>query len=180
MAVVEFLTVQEFAERAGVSTQAVYARFNSLDKSLTKTDKRKKYISTAALELFSKQQNKQAEPSDREKSLQLELDNLKKTVSSLENQLEFSNSQIAVKDKQIESYISTIDRLTDSNQSLTETNQYLLSQNNKDSSPAGSDTVSKEKSDVQQPSEPAAAEQEAAAPAAEPQKRGFWSRLFGL
>lgn len=178
MDAVEFLSVQEFARRAGVSTQAVYARFDALDSSYKKIEKRKKYISTAALELFcptetSKKHSDGSDspidfPSTDTSILQVQLDNLKEQLAKAEKREEWLENQLAEKDKQIE-------RLQDTNNKLAYSNQFLLSQNNKDSSPAGSMDTSKEESVQQQP-----AEQEAAAPAAEPQKRGFWARLFGL
>lgn len=163
----EFITVQEFSELAGVSPQAVYARFNSLDKSLTKTENKKKYISTDALGLFAKQTNKQDEVPD--KALQLQLEHLREKVSMLEKQLEFSNNQLEIKDRQIESYINSIEKLTESNQILLSQAAASVSEDSPKTESAQRPAAGAPDSQEQKPIEPA-----------EPQKKSFWTRLFNL
>ena len=49
----EFLTIKEFAEVAGVSSQSVYKRLNSTLKPYLSIKNGKKYLNIKALELYS-------------------------------------------------------------------------------------------------------------------------------
>jgi len=179
MEVVEFITLQEFAERAGVSVQAVYSRFNKIDKAFVKVENGRKYISTSALELFAKHHSSTVErplmgESDnlnKEQALQTQLESLKEQLEKAEKREEWLKNQLAEKDKQIE-------RLQVTNSNLSFTNQFLLNQQNKDSTPAGSDTESKEESQTEPPAGQDSQPVEQAAPAPIEEKHGFFWRLF--
>ena len=73
----EYLPVPEFAERAGVSRQAVYSRMKSgnIDDYISE-EGGKKRISTAALPFFASRQDKQDknEPDNQEQTILTELD----------------------------------------------------------------------------------------------------------
>lgn len=126
----DYLTVKEFAERAGISTQRVYQLLakdwqrtgKGLAKDLQSTCKvvaNTKYIHISALERFENKpicKDLQSDlPSDLQsicKSLQDQIDTLKQHNSLLEAQINVKDEQLAEKDKQINA-------LTDSLQATT-------------------------------------------------------------
>lgn len=83
----EYLTVKEFADRAGISVQAVYQRLNKDLKPFLKLFKGKKTLNSKGLELFSTTETFKAVEQDFKA-------NFKSTLKSL-------NSQLDAKDKQI-------------------------------------------------------------------------------
>ncbi|MBQ5563584.1 MAG: hypothetical protein IIT39_09380, partial [Clostridia bacterium] len=50
----EYLSVKQFAKRAGVTTQRIYQLINKSLKSYCKSENGKKYISTDGLKIFKK------------------------------------------------------------------------------------------------------------------------------
>ena len=105
----QYISIKEFAERAGVSTQAIYQRLAKDLQSYCKEIKGKKCLDTAALELFEIEplpnayqeiakdlpSAYQAENSDLQ-------NNLAETIAALREQLAAKDQQIAAKDQQIE------------------------------------------------------------------------------
>lgn len=92
----EYISISEFAKRAGVSHQAIYKR---LDKDLQpwlQVADGKKSLNTKALELFESE--KSATDSTEVATIKL----LRKTVELLENELSVKNEQIKSRDSQIE------------------------------------------------------------------------------
>ena len=85
------LTVKEFAERAGVSTQAIYQRIDKDLQGYCKMIGKRKMIDIAGLELFQKQEPLQEESKDLDKDL----------VKALQATLQTLTAQLEVKDKQI-------------------------------------------------------------------------------
>lgn len=89
----QYLTVKQFAERAGVSTQRVYQLLTKSLQEFTKTEHGKKYISIAGLKVFERDTLQEvASP---------ETEILRETVEVLRRQLAIKDEQLAAKDKQI-------------------------------------------------------------------------------
>ena len=84
----EYLTIKEFAERAGVTPQAIYKRLGNMQDYI-RMDGKKKRISADALNLFT---NVEKTVEKQEDTATVEL--LKKTIDMLEKQLEIKDSQI--------------------------------------------------------------------------------------
>lgn len=100
----QYLTVKQFAERAGVSTQRIYQLLTKSLQEFTKTENGTKYISIEGLRVFDK------EPvQELAKDLQSDLQGvaspknelLKETIEALRQQLTVKDEQLAAKDKQI-------------------------------------------------------------------------------
>ena len=108
----EYLSIKEFAQRAGVSTQAIYQR---LDKDLKRyckeVDGRKK-LDISALKMF--------ETTIQKKEVD---DGLVSVVKALQSTLEVLTAQLEAKDRQIEELNK---RLAEANQ-LNQNNQVLIS-----------------------------------------------------
>lgn len=116
----EYLPVPEFAERAGVSRQAVYSRMKSgnIDDYISE-EGGKKRISTAALPFFSSRQDKN-EADNQEQTILTELDrqiddqkqsttdkliaDLNRQVKTLSEQVEVLVQQNKEKDKKLIEY----------------------------------------------------------------------------
>lgn len=89
----ELLTVKEFAERAGVSTQAVYARLASKEiANFVQVEQGKKSIDSAALAFFSDKHNGQVDCKGK--------DNLQSEI--LTKMLDTLREQLTEKDKQLQ------------------------------------------------------------------------------
>lgn len=89
----QYLTVKQFAERAGVSTQRVYQLLTKSLQEFTKTEHGKKYISIEGLRVFEKDSLQEVASSETEI--------LRETVEVLRRQLAIKDEQLAAKDKQI-------------------------------------------------------------------------------
>ena len=113
----EYISIKEFAERAGVSRQAVYSRIDKDLSSFVKVDNGKKTIDSAALRLFSVKSVNQVDCSSTVKSLQEEI--TLELIKTLQNQL-------AEKDKQLEAAAAEkaelLQRLKDAQQSEQQAN----------------------------------------------------------
>lgn len=104
----DFLTVKEFAERAGISTQRVYQLLAKDLQSYCKVIGNTKYINISALERFTAKPICEDLPSDLQaltKSLQDQIDTLQKHNDLLTQQLE-------VKDKQINTLTESLQATT--------------------------------------------------------------------
>ena len=90
------LTVKEFAEKAGVSTQAIYQRLDKDLRDYCKVIGKRKMLDIRGLELFQKQEPLQAEKQEDSKEVDKEL------IKTLQATLQTLTEQLAVKDRQIE------------------------------------------------------------------------------
>ena len=88
----EYITIKEFAERAGVSTQAIYQRLNKDLQVYLQVENGKKRLNIAALQLFNASELKQV---DCKENTNLQSEFLIKT-------LEVLREQLAEKDKQLQ------------------------------------------------------------------------------
>ena len=108
----EQISIKEFAERAGVSTQAIYQRINKDLSPFLQVANGKKTLDSAALRLFSDKPLKQVDCTSASKALQDEITlELIKTLQA----------QLAEKDKQLEAAAAEkaalLERLRDAQQS---------------------------------------------------------------
>ena len=86
----EFLTIKEFAEVAGVSSQSVYKRLNSTLKPYLSIKNGKKYLNIKALELYSDTDDKDNFLNENN---QLATNN-NQLIQLLKDELEAKNKQI--------------------------------------------------------------------------------------
>ena len=111
----QYLTVKQFAERAGVSTQRIYQLLTKSLQEFCKTENGTKYISVAGLSVFSKpalqplakdlpsdlQGLAKDLPSDLQEKDTLETGLLKETIEALRQQLTVKDGQLAAMDAQL-------------------------------------------------------------------------------
>ena len=100
----QYLTVKQFAERAGVSTQRIYQLLTKSLQEFTKTENGTKYISVEGLRFFDKEPLQEVAKdlqSDLQESATPETELLKETIEALRQQLTVKDEQLAAKDKQI-------------------------------------------------------------------------------
>lgn len=111
----QYLTVKQFAERAGVSTQRIYQLLTKSLQEFCKTENGTKYISAAGLSVFSKtalqpvakdlpsnlQELAKDLPSDLQEKDNLETELLKETIEALRQQLTVKDGQLAAMDAQL-------------------------------------------------------------------------------
>lgn len=99
-----YLTVKQFADRAGVSTQRIYQLLGKSLQEFTKTENGTKYISIEGLRVFDKEPMQELDK-DLQSNLQgvasPETELLKETIEALRQQLTVKDEQLAAKDKQI-------------------------------------------------------------------------------
>jgi len=100
----QYLTVKQFAERAGVSTQRIYQLLTKSLQEFCKTENGTKYISVEGLTVFDKEPVQEV-AKDLQSSLQEiaspETELLRETIEALRQQLTVKDEQLAAKDKQI-------------------------------------------------------------------------------
>lgn len=90
----EYITISEFAHRAGVSVQAIYKRLNGGLKPFLKDDGGEKRLSTKGLELYRETEDS-TQDSTVESPLNAEIIRvLKKTIDNLENQMQIKDRHI--------------------------------------------------------------------------------------
>lgn len=114
-----YISIKEFSNRAGVSTQAVYQRLDKDLQSYLKIIDKRKMIEESALELFS------LKAVEKESDKQIDNDLLKTlqdTLQILSKQLSEKDEQIRRKDQQLEELNQ---RLAEANK-LNENNQILI------------------------------------------------------
>lgn len=173
----EFLTVKDFAEKAGVSVQSVYKKLGKVNNPIQRYLKvvdGVKYINCVALDvLYSagsiskeeevEQEIQKVEAVEEDKKIKSSYDRL---LDILENQLEEQREQLKEKDKQIaeqaEQIKGLVARLAESN-SIISNQQQLTAMNIKSISVDENNTASTQEEEAAQP---------------QPKKRHFWSRFF--
>ena len=99
----EYLSISEFAKRAGVSRPTIYSKLDNELSSYCKVVKGKKTISIKALALFSVKESVK-NVTNNESLLQM--------ISILQSQTEMLKEQLEVKDRQIEAKERHIEELT--------------------------------------------------------------------
>lgn len=114
----EYISIAEFAKRAGVSRQAIYARLDGDLSSFVQVDNGKKTLNIRALGLFSDKQSSQVDCSSPVKSLQDEI--MLEMIKTLQTQL-------VEKDKQLEAAAAEkaalLERLKDAQESAQQAQQ---------------------------------------------------------
>lgn len=103
----EYLSIKEFAERAGVSRQAVYKQLNNQLTPYLKVIDGKKMLDKSGLELFEKQED--CKPVDNDFVNQL-VNQLTTELTEKGQQLKEKDKQIAEKDKQIAALQKVLDQ----------------------------------------------------------------------
>lgn len=146
-----YLSIKEFAGRAGVSPQAVYQRLDKDLQEYFKVIEGKKALNIKALDLFVVQQAQQSIDQGVDQLVDGDL------AITLKETLTILTGQLAEKDKQI---AELNDRLKESNE-LNRNNQILIGR----------------QQDQQKQIEESIQAQEPE-PEPEPEKRSFWSRLW--
>ena len=108
----DFITIKEFATRAGVSSQAIYQRLSKDLQSYCKEIDGKKMLDTTALELFASKEvdNDTNNPLDNE------------LIKTLQDTLHILSAQLDTKDRQI---AELNERLQEANE-LNKNNQILI------------------------------------------------------
>lgn len=117
----EYLTIKEFAEKAGVSQQSIYKRLNKKDNPLqpyVKEVENKKLIRASALAAVysisfatgeeaaaelnqNEEPKKQIDPEEKSSQKVVEKDSTERLLDLLEQQLQEKDRQLLEKDKQI-------------------------------------------------------------------------------
>lgn len=100
----QYLTVKQFAERAGVSTQRIYQLLTKSLQEFTKVENGTKYISIEGLRVFDKEPLQEVAKdlqSDLQEVATSETELLRETIETLRQQLTVKDEQLAAKDKQI-------------------------------------------------------------------------------
>lgn len=92
----QYITIKEFATRAGISTQAVYKKLHGNLQPYLKVVNGKKMLNIQALELFEKKENNN--------SVEQQIVNL------LQSELKQLNEELVAKNKQIESLTKALDQ----------------------------------------------------------------------
>ena len=104
MIVKDYISVKEFAQRTGVSKQAIYQQLNKRLKDYVRVFDGKKCIEESALELFL-QNDENTKKQSSDKSIEREKDSIESEAdkeNSIENELiEMLKKQLEEKDKQI-------------------------------------------------------------------------------
>ena len=95
----DYISVKEFASKAGVSVQAVYQRLDKDLKQFTKLENGQKAISTAALKLFTLKAINSIK--DFKETTTPQPDISSNILIPLLNQLEIKDKQLEEKDRQI-------------------------------------------------------------------------------
>ena len=127
-----YLSIKDFAERAGVTQQAIYKRLTTSLTTFINIENGKKTINSKALELFKTNENNNVEqPLDKSLTTLLNA-----TITLLSGQIETKDKQISEKDIQIENkdkqisekdiQIAVLNEHLKQAQRLNENNQILI------------------------------------------------------
>lgn len=178
----QYLTVKQFADRAGVSTQRIYQLLSKSLQEFCKVENGTKYLSVEGLKVFDKEPLQELDKdlqSDLQGVAKPEIDLMRETIEALRQQLSVKDEQLAAKDKQIgdltaallssqEQHKALTDALTAAQALHAGTIQERLTVQ-ADSSEDKSEVVA---ADTATSSEEVQEQQT-------PRKRGFFARLFG-
>lgn len=119
----QYLTVKQFAKRAGVSTQRVYQLLTKSLQSYCKTENGTKYIYIEGLKIFDKEDLQEVAndlPSNLQGLASSEMELLKETIEALKQQLTVQDEQLAAKDKQITDLTAALVSVQEQHKTLTD------------------------------------------------------------
>lgn len=165
----QYLTVKQFADQAGVSTQRIYQLLTKSLQPFCKSEDGIKYLSIEGLKLFDKeplQPLAKALPSDLQGVAKAENDLLKETIEALKQQLTVKDEQLTAKDKQLIDLTAALKSSQEQHKALTDALTAAQALH------AG--TIQERLTVAQDQSE-----EETVIKKEEPQKRGIFKRLFG-
>lgn len=108
----DFLTVKEFAERAGISTQRVYQLLAKDLQSYCKVIGNTKYINISALERFTAKPICKDLQEDLPSDLQALTKSLQDQIDTLQKHNDLLTQQLEVKDKQINTLTESLQATT--------------------------------------------------------------------
>lgn len=161
----KYLTVKEFAARAGVSKQAVYNRINQVDSIIQPfvvKVKNRTMIDIAAIDKFKPSQ---VESTNQSRFNQVESpaddDNYTKMLDILQQQLEVKDKQI----KDLNNRLAELSNIINSQQTLLDQQQKLNLIDKKEMSSIQETEKAKENTDQKEQQE---------------KKKGFFARLFNI
>jgi uncharacterized protein YdcH (DUF465 family) len=180
----QYLSVKQFAEQAGVSTQRIYQLLTKSLQPFCKSKDGIKYISIEGLSVFNKgplQEFAKDLPNDLQtiakeikESETSENELLKETIETLRQQLAVKDEQIAVKDEQLAAKDKQLEDLTATLRSSQE-QQKALTDALTAAQALHAGTIQERLAVAQDQSEEVSAVEEKE----EPEKRGFFGWLFG-
>ena len=171
----QYLTVKQFADQAGVSTQRIYQLLTKSLQPFCKCDGGIKYLSVEGLRLFNKE-NLQEIANEKTSDLQgvanFENELLKETIAALKQQLTVKDEQLSTRDKQITDLTAALVSAQEQHKALTDALAAAQALH------AG--TIQERLTVAEQPN----ADEVTVPVDAEPQepvqkKRGFFARIFG-
>lgn len=182
-----YIPVAEFAKLAGISRQTVYSKLDKMDCQevdkiirIEKTGKQdRKLISTNALQLFSKKEPCKTDCKSDCKSDSQEDKIIDSVLDSLTAQLQSKDQQLQARDKTIEDLTRQIEQLQSQNSTLSnslidqgkELTRLLDQQQQLQAMYARQLTLTAPKEEPEQIQDKEDHEEQ-------PEKQGFWKRLF--
>ena len=195
----DYLTVKEFADVAGVSSQRIYKLISTNSNGLAtdiqqycKSIKGRKYIHSDALKLFNDdstavneiQHDSTAELNDKNSLIQSEVDVLKTQLTDKDNQINLLKSQIADRDKTIASLQADKEKLNARlDKAEAERERFDINISNLTAALTAAQALhgmDKQQAviEVKEPASTPEPEQKELAEDHEPQKLSFFQRLF--
>ena len=167
----EYLSVKQFSERAGVSSQAVYKQLNKKLKKFKKVENGKTYVNIRGLSCFvSTNSTEVAQPVEQLST---------KVEQPVEQMIELLNEQLKAKDEQIRALneqLKAKDETIKNAMRITENTQILLKNQQEKSMPAIEETY---KEQLDQEKKEQLNEIEMLKNELEKEKnKGFFARLF--
>lgn len=115
----KYLTVKQFAEQAGVSTQRIYQLLTKSLQEFCKVENGTKYISVDGLKVFDKEPMQEV-AKDLQDLARPETELLRETIEALRQQLTVKDEQLAAKDKQIGDLTSALVSAQEQHKALTD------------------------------------------------------------
>lgn len=125
----ELLTIKEVAQKAGVSTQAVYQRLDKDLKPYLQVREGKKYLKAGVLELFNKaplQAPLQEVDKDLQRGLQAIVDTLREQLAQKDKQIETLQSELKEQNAHVRAQSEKLVLLVEQVNELQRNNQVLL------------------------------------------------------
>ena len=125
----ELLTIKDVAQRAGVSTQAIYQRLDKDLKTYLQVKEGKKYLKAEALELFNKaplQPPLQEVDKDLQSGLQAMVDTLREQLAQKDKQIETLQSELREQNAHVRAQSEKLVLLVEQVNELQRNNQVLL------------------------------------------------------
>lgn len=119
----QYLTVKQFADQAGVSTQRIYQLLTKSLQPFCKSENGVKYLSIEGLKLFNKETLQGLAkdlPSDLQGLAKSENELLKETIEALRQQLTVKDEQLAAKDKQLIDLTAALKSSQEQHKALTD------------------------------------------------------------